>query len=70
MNENEISSIIIDVCFKIHTSLGPGLFESVYEEILDYEFAKLNLNVQRQKSIPVFWEDLKMDIGFRADFII
>lgn len=39
MNENEISSIIIDVCFKIHTSLGPGLFESVYEEILDYEFA-------------------------------
>lgn len=70
MNENEISSIIIDVCFKIHTSLGPGLFESVYEEILDYEFAKLNLNVQRQKSIPVFWENLKMDIGFRADFII
>lgn len=70
MNENEISSIIIDVCFKIHTSLGPGLFESVYEEILDYEFRKLNLNVQRQKSIPVFWEDLKMDIGFRADLII
>ncbi len=70
MDENELSKIIVDTCYKIHVELGPGLLESVYEEILFFELTRRGLNVERQKSIPVFWEGLKMDIGFRADLIV
>lgn len=70
MTENEISGIIVDVAFKIHSSLGPGLLESVYEEIMNYELIKVGLSVERQKGIPVIWDNLRMDIGFRADLII
>ncbi len=70
MNENKIATLILDACFKIHRKLGPGLFESVYEEILEHELTKMDLGVKRQVPIPVIWEDLKMDHGFRADLII
>jgi len=70
MTENEISKIIVDVAYNVHTKLGPGLLESVYEEILYFELTKLGLKVERQKSIPVIWDDLKMEIGFRADLIV
>jgi GxxExxY protein len=70
MTENELSKIIVDICFQIHTKLGPGLFESVYEEILYYELNKINLHVERQSPIPVVWNDIKMEQGFRADLII
>jgi len=70
MTENELSRIIVDVAFKVHSKLGPGLLESVYEEILYFEFKKLGLNVERQKAIPVIWDELKMELGFRADLII
>ena len=70
MNENEISKIIVDKCFQIHNSLGPGLLESVYEETLFYELTKEKLNCQRQKGIPVVYKEIKMDLGFRADLII
>ncbi|MFN8256199.1 MAG: GxxExxY protein [Bacteroidales bacterium] len=70
MNENELSKIIVNICYQIHSQLGAGLFESVYEEILFYELQKLNLNVERQKAIPVYWDNLKMEIGFRADLIV
>jgi len=70
MTENELSKIIVNSAFKIHSQLGPGLLESVYEEILYYELQKQRLNVERQKGIPVFWDNLKMDIGFRADLIV
>ena len=70
MNENEISSIIVDTCFQIHKELGAGLFESVYEEILFYELTEKGLLVQRQKGIPVVWKEIKLDIGFRADLIV
>jgi len=70
MNENEISKIIVDKCFQIHKSLGPGLLESVYEETLFYELTKGKLNCQRQKGIPVVYKEIKMDLGFRADLII
>lgn len=70
MKENEIATIIVDTCYKIHTELGPGLFESVYEEILAYELSNLGLKIERQKPIPVIWKDLKMEVGFRADLII
>jgi len=70
MSENEISKIIVDISYKIHTELGPGLLESVYETILDYELTSRALKVERQKSLPVIWKETKMDIGFRADLIV
>ena len=70
MNENELSKIILDACFVIHKKLGPGLFESVYEEILFYELTKAGLDVYRQQGIPVIWSEIKMDIGFRSDLVV
>ncbi|NOQ25724.1 MAG: GxxExxY protein [Bacteroidales bacterium] len=70
MTENEISKIIVNTCYDIHVKLGPGLLESVYEEILYYELKEQNLKVERQKGIPVFWKGVKMDIGFRTDLIV
>jgi len=70
MTENDLSKIIVDVCYKIHVKLGPGLLESVYENILSYELIKRGLKVERQKPLPVFWDELVMDIGFRADLIV
>lgn len=70
MNENELSRIIVDVAFKIHNQLGPGLLESVYEEIMYFELNKRGLFVEKQKGIPVIWENIKMDMGFRADLIV
>lgn len=70
MTENKIATLILDACFKIHRKLGPGLFESVYEEILAYEFEQMELSFQRQVPIPVIWDDVKLDQGYRADLII
>lgn len=70
MTENEISKIVVNTAYDIHVRLGPGLLESVYEEILFYELTKQGLIVERQKAIPVIWDDLKMEIGFRADIIV
>jgi len=70
MTENELSKIIVNTAFNIHQTLGPGLLESVYEEIMYYELTEQGLMVDRQKGIPVYWKNLKMDIGFRADLIV
>ena len=70
MDENAISGIIVDKCLKIHKTLGPGLLESVYEEVLSYELGKNHQKYQRQVGIPVFYEGVRMDVGFRADIII
>ena len=70
MTENEISAIVVDVCYKMHVKLGPGLLESVYETILFYELTKKGLFVERQKTLPVVWDEIKLDIGFRTDLII
>jgi GxxExxY protein len=70
MSENEIAKIIVDAAFKIHTTLGPGLLESVYEAVLVYELRKRGLNVDCQKPVPVIYEEIKLDIGFRADLIV
>ena len=53
MTENQIATEILDVCFEIHRTLGPGLFESVYEEILFIELQKEGFRVERQKQVPV-----------------
>lgn len=70
MTEDEISKIIVDTCYKIHVKLGPGLLESVYETILFHELVKKGLNVERQKPLPLLWDNLTMDIGFRADILV
>jgi GxxExxY protein len=70
MTENELSKISVDIAFKIHNKLGPGLLESVYEEIMYYELQKAGLYVERQKGIPVVWDGFKMELGFRADLIV
>jgi GxxExxY protein len=70
MEINEITSIIIEECIYIHKELGPGLLESVYEEVLYYRLVKRGLYVERQKGIPVIFEEVKMEIGFRADLIV
>ena len=70
MTENEIARVIVNVAFQIHTKLGPGLLESVYEEIMCYELLKSGLKVDRQKPIPVSWDKKQLEIGFRADLIV
>lgn len=69
-HENELTGIIIDICFEIHSTLGPGLLESVYEEILCYELNERGIPFERQKGCPVFWKKLKMNLGFRSDVIV
>ncbi|MDX9883031.1 MAG: GxxExxY protein [Prolixibacteraceae bacterium] len=70
MDENELAKAIVNTCYNIHVELGPGLLESVYEEILYYELCEQGFFVERQKAVPVIWKGLKMDIGFRADLIV
>lgn len=70
MNENDLAKIIVNTCYKIHVELGPGLLESVYEEILYFELTSQGLKVIRQKAIPVFWKGIKMDLGFRSDLMV
>ncbi len=70
MTENEVAKQIVDVAFKIHTTFGPGLLESVYETVTAYELQKRGLRVVRQQAIPVVYESIRMDLGFRADLII
>jgi len=70
MDENQLSKIIVDRCLKIHKTLGPGLLESVYEEILYYELTKSHLKCDRQVGISVIYEDIRMDLGFMADMIV
>jgi len=67
---NELSEIIIGLCIKIHKSVGIGLFESVYETILCHELTKNAIPFVCQHPIPVYYEDVKMDAGFRADMIV
>ncbi len=70
MTENEIAKIVVDLCVKIHKALGPGLLESVYEAALVYELNKLGIKVVSQAKIPVMYDTISMDIGFRADLIV
>ena len=70
MTENEMARIVVDTAYKIHKKLGSGLLKSVYEINLVYKLAKLGLHVERQKSIPIVFEGIKFDEGFRADVIV
>ena len=70
VKENELATIIVDACFKVHKELGPGLLESAYERILAVELRRRGLSFLRQQPIAVFYDGVKVDFGFRADFIV
>ncbi|HTG67417.1 MAG TPA: GxxExxY protein [Flavobacterium sp.] len=70
MTENEISKIVFESALKVHKVLGPGLLESAYEECLFYELTKFNLKVEKQKALPLVYEEVKLDVGYRIDIIV
>lgn len=70
MNENEISNRIIGCAIEVHRYLGPGLLESAYEECLAAEMKYQGLNFERQKPIPLVYRDIKLDAGYRLDFLV
>ncbi|MHB8906364.1 MAG: GxxExxY protein [Melioribacteraceae bacterium] len=70
MHENELSEIIIGCAIRVHKSLGPGLLESAYEECLFYELQKTGLQVVKQKALPLVYEEVKLDCGYRIDLLV
>ena len=70
MTENEISEKVIACAIRVHSALGPGLLESAYEECLYYEISKLNLKVEEQKALPLIYEEVKIDVGYRIDLMV
>ena len=68
--ENEISQLIIGCAIKVQTALGPGLLESAYEECLYYELVKEGLKVEKQKALPLIYEEIKLEVGYRLDLIV
>ena len=70
MTENAIAQQIVDAAYRIHTTLGPGLLESVYDTVLAHELARRGLRTTRQQPIPVIYENIHIDMGFRADMIV
>ena len=70
MTENELSRIVFEGGLKVHRALGAGLLESAYEECLYYELAKSGVYVEKQKGLPLIYNDIKLDIGYRIDLIV
>lgn len=70
MNENEISEKIIGLAIKVHSALGPSLLESAYEKALVYELRNNNFQVEIQKTIPILYEEITIEEGYRADVIV
>lgn len=70
MMENEISSIIIGAAIKVHTALGPGLLESAYKECLYFALKKQGLKVEKEKPMPLIYEEVKLDCGYRIDLLV
>jgi len=70
MTENEISRIVVDVAYKIHTKFGPGLLESVYEAVMAHELRKRGLKVETELPVPFVYEEVQFEIGFRVDILV
>jgi len=70
MTENEISTIIIGLAIEIHKSLGPGLLENAYKECLFYKIRQRGLIVEKEKAMPLIFEDIKLDCGYRVDLLV
>ncbi len=70
MTENELARVVVDVAYRIHAKLGPGLLESVYKAIMLYELRKRGPYVEDEVGVPVEWDDVHLDIGFRTDLLV
>ncbi len=70
MSENEIAKHILDAAFVVHTKLGPGIFESVYEVVLAHELRKKGLTVERQKPMSIVYDGIRFDEAFRSDVVV
>ncbi len=70
MNENELSNIVIGCAIEVHKSLGPGLLESAYKECLAYKIKKEGLFVEKEKPLPLVFEEVKLDCGYRVDLLV
>ena len=70
ITEEEISKIVFECALRVHKVLGPGLLESAYEECLFYELKKTNLKVEKQKPLPLIYEEVNLEVGYRIDIII
>ncbi|MBK9249979.1 MAG: GxxExxY protein [Ignavibacteria bacterium] len=70
MNENEISKIVVDAGLTVHRTLGPGLLESAYEACLYHELCSRNLLVEKQKQLPLIYEGVKLEAGYRIDLLV
>jgi GxxExxY protein len=70
MNENELSRQIIGIAIDIHHALGPGLLESAYKECLFYKIKKVGLHAEKEKPMPLIYEEVKLDFGYRIDILV
>lgn len=70
MSENELARLAIGCGLKVHKALGPGLLENAYLECLAYELGKLDLEVEKQKAIPLIYNEVKLEVGYRADLVV
>jgi GxxExxY protein len=70
MTENDVATQIVDAAYKIHAHFGPGLLESAYQAILAHELRKRGLHVECEKPIPLLYEDVLLEVGYKADMIV
>ncbi len=70
MTENDLAKIAFDAGLKVHKTLGPGLLESAYEECLFYELSNAGIKVVKQKALPLVYEEVKLDVGYRVDLML
>ena len=70
MHENDVARQVVDAAYKVHSALGPGLLESVYQAVLHRELARRGLKVEGQVPVPIIYEELQFDEGFRADLVV
>jgi GxxExxY protein len=70
MDENELSRIVIGLAIEVHTALGPGLLESAYKECLYYKITKAGLFVEKEKIMPLIFEEVKLECGYRIDILV
>ena len=69
-SENELSKVILDAAYRIHTVLGPGLLESAYEAVLAHDLSKRGLKITQQEPVPIRYDDLEIEVGFRCDIVV
>ena len=70
MSENEISNKALGLCMEVHAALGPGLLESAYKECLFYKLTKAGLRVEKEKPMPLVFDEVKLDCGYRIDLLL